>query len=153
MASSGREEKFFCNRGVCNDLKTKDMDKKRDREARHARVAEVRGAGCNCGQAVLLACDDLTGLTEEQSMRLGACLGAGLGCGSTCGVVTAMAMTEGYVSPSSPKDKQGCYRDIRRLITRFAEDNGSTLCAELKGRGCDCEGLIRYGVDLIHEEL
>ena len=42
----------------------------------------------NCGQSVLGAFRDLTGLTEEQCWGLGSGLGSGMRCGGICGAVS-----------------------------------------------------------------
>ena len=50
------------------------------------RAKEFHEKGLNCGQAVLLAFTDVTGLTEQQSMAVASGFGGGLRCGGVCGV-------------------------------------------------------------------
>ena len=44
------------------------------------RAKEFHEKGLNCGQAVLLAFTDVTGLTEQQSMAVASGFGGGLRC-------------------------------------------------------------------------
>ena len=53
------------------------------------RAKEFHEKGLNCGQSVLLAFTDVTGLTESQSMAIASGFGGGLRCGGVCGVVNA----------------------------------------------------------------
>ena len=59
------------------------------------RAKEFHEKGLNCGQAVLLAFTDVTGLTEQQSMAVASGFGGGLRCGGVCGVVNAAAVVLG----------------------------------------------------------
>ena len=51
----------------------------------------------NCGQSVLGAFRDLTGLTEEQCWGLGSGLGSGMRCGGICGAVSGGVLVLGLL--------------------------------------------------------
>ena len=61
------------------------------------RAKECHEKGLNCGQSVLLAFTDVTGLTEAQSMAVASGFGGGLRYGGACGVVNAAAVVLGMV--------------------------------------------------------
>ena len=96
-----------------------------DREALARRALELHGMKYNCAQAV----GGMGGLTE------------------TCGAVSGAAMAIGLANSNGQDDrtsKQATYRIVRKLVNDFREQNGSTLCPELKGiktkqplRSCD----------------
>ena len=65
------------------------------------RAKEFHEKGLNCGQAVLLAFTDVTGLTEQQSMAVASGFGGGLRCGGVCGVVNAAAVVLGTAYPAT----------------------------------------------------
>ena len=65
------------------------------------RAKEFHEKGLNCGQSVLLAFTDVTGLTESQSMAIASGFGGGLRCGGVCGVVNAAAVVLGTVYPAT----------------------------------------------------
>ena len=105
-----------------------------DREALGRRALELHGMKYNCAQAV--ACTLAEGL------------GGGMGgLTETCGAVSGAAMAIGLANSNGQDDrtsKQATYRIVRKLVSDFREQNGSTLCPELKGiktkqplRSCD----------------
>ena len=81
------------------------------------RAKEYHEKGLNCGQSVLLAFTDVTGLTEEQSMALASGFGAGLRCGGVCGVVTAAAVVLGMVCPAT-LENGAAGKDVYRLSSQ-----------------------------------
>ena len=93
-------------------------------------------SGYNCAQAVLLAFNGLTGLTEEQAMMLSSSFGAGMGkMREVCGTVSAMLMvaglSRGYSNPADHEKKAAHYKLVQELSAEFKEKNGSIICREL----------------------
>ena len=92
--------------------------------------------GYNCSQSVLGAFADLYGLDMNTAMRLSDGLGGGMGrMRLTCGAVSAMAIVAGLeLSSGRPKDSDNrteVYAKVREMSEKFAEKNGSVICAEL----------------------
>ena len=109
-----------------------------DIEARVARAHELHGGGFNCAQSVACACADLVGADEAIAFKLTEGLGGGMGgFTETCGAISGGAAIIGFAmsdGPHNPQTKGATYKQVRRLVSRFAEQNGSTLCKELKGK-------------------
>ena len=63
--------------------------------------------GFNCGQSVLEAFRDLTGLTEDQCRRIATGLGGGFRSGNICGAVSGAVLLEvsGITNPSRYRTK------------------------------------------------
>ena len=106
-----------------------------DREALARRALELHGMKYNCAD-------------EELCFRAAEGLGGGMGgLTETCGAVSGAAMAIGLANSNGQDDrtsKQATYRIVRKLVNDFREQNGSTLCPELKGiktkqplRSCD----------------
>lgn len=102
----------------------------------------------NCAQAVACTLAPLIGADEELCFRAAEGLGGGMGgLTETCGAVSGAAMAIGLANSNGQDDrtsKQATYRIVRKLVSDFREQNGSTLCLELKGiktkqplRSCD----------------
>lgn len=96
----------------------------------------------NCAQSLLVPFRDVTGLSEEQSDKLGNLFGSGMHHGGMCGTLTAAAMILGLA---------GFEKDTSTaLIREFRQKHGSTQCRELlavsasKGimRKPHCDGLV-----------
>ena len=109
-----------------------------DREALARRALELHGMKYNCAQAVACTLAPLIGADEELCFRAAE---------ETCGAVSGAAMAIGLANSNGQDDrtsKQATYRIVRKLVNDFREQNGSTLCPELKGiktkqplRSCD----------------
>ena len=99
------------------------------------RAKEYHEKGLNCGQSVLLAFTDVTGLTEEQSMALASGFGAGLRCGGVCGVVNAAAVVLGMVGPATLENGAAGKKRSTELTQgfqrRFTEQFRHLNCREL----------------------
>ncbi len=119
-----------------------------DREALGRRALELHGMKYNCAQAVACTLAPLIGADEELCFRAAEGLGGGMGgLTETCGAVSGAAMAIGLANSNGQDDrtsKQATYRIVRKLVSDFREQNGSTLCPELKGiktkqplRSCD----------------
>ena len=135
------------------------------------RAMEYHEKGLNCGQAVLLAFTDVTGLSEEQSMALASGFGAGLRCGGICGVVNAAAVVLGMVypgtlenGPAGKKRSTELTQDFQRRYTeRFHKLDCRDLLAEKELDATDmarelgvthhCRMLVVSGTELLCDML
>lgn len=105
------------------------------------RVERARGyftAGYNCAQAVVMAFDDVMGVTTEQLARLAAPFGGGMGrMREVCGTVSAMALLAGEISPSAdPKnleERKQNYALVQHFADSFRSVNGDIVCRRLLG--------------------
>ena len=107
----------------------------------------------NCCQAVLMAFPDVTGLSEETIMRLGAAFGSGMGgmdgtCGALCGAEMVLGMKAYEGKPLHAK--------AGAMHQAFRERAGSTICRELKGIDtgkilCSCEDCVRHAVEIAED--
>ena len=135
------------------------------------RAKEFHEKGLNCGQAVLLAFTDVTGLTEEQSMAVASGFGGGMRCGGVCGVVSAAAVVLGMVYPATLENGgEGKKRSTqltqefqRRFTERFhkldcrdllaEKDIEGTPAAQELGETHHCRMLVVSGVELLGDML
>ncbi len=92
--------------------------------------------GYNCSQAVLLAFQDVVGLSKEQCAMLASSFGGGMGklrevCGAVSGMFMVAGLTDGYSDPKDTDAKAMHYQKIQNLASLFTEQNGSIICREL----------------------
>lgn len=92
--------------------------------------------GYNCSQSVLLAFQDLTGLTIEQSALIASSFGGGMGklrevCGAVSGMFMAIGLIKGYKDPTDLVSKTEHYKRVQELASKFKEQNSSIICREL----------------------
>lgn len=111
----------------------------------------------NCAQAVACALAESVGADEADMYRLAEGFGAGMGahtetCGALSGAIMAISQeaSAGIEQPGSTKVQT--YAIIRDLLARFREQNGSTVCGELKGIGRDT-GMLRSCAGCIDDAL
>ena len=105
------------------------------------RVERAQGlfkAGYNCAQAVVMAFDDVMGLTPEELARLAAPFGGGMGrMREVCGTVSGMTMVAGAIAPSSdPKnleERKNNYALVQTFAESFRRENGDIVCRRLLG--------------------
>lgn len=87
-------------------------------------------SGYGCCQAVLLSFKDETGLDEETLVRLGAPFGGGIGrMRQVCGAALGAFMLSGLLKSKGNRAED--YERVRDIAARYAEENGSIVCAEL----------------------
>lgn len=136
----------------------------RDMETRIAQADARHRKGYNCAQAVACTYCDLVGVSEQEAFR--ATEGFGLGMGSmmgTCGALSGACYLVGLVNSDgntdAPASKKSSYALSSQLLKRFCEQNGSTICSELKGIGTNhgvlrpCPGCIEDACKLVEEIL
>ncbi|MDE7443429.1 MAG: C-GCAxxG-C-C family protein [Muribaculaceae bacterium] len=123
-------------------------------ESRVARAVEKKASGkYNCAQAVACTYCDLAGLDEDTMRNVANAFGSGMGCGEgTCGALVGAGMVLGLIR----KDRMQSMKEMKTLITRFKELNGSTVCKELKGllTGSplrECNGCVADAASLLEE--
>jgi len=89
----------------------------------------------SCGQSVLVAFTDITGLTEEQSIALSSGFGNGMRCGSMCGVISTAVVVLGMRYPATLEDgaegKKRSTRLVQEFQRRFAEQFKNLNCRDL----------------------
>lgn len=113
-----------------------------------ARAVALRAErGYNCAQAVACALAPEIGADTEACYVLSEGFGGGMGGHTeTCGAISGGVMALGQVSSGgtalSGTTKKRTYELTRELVERFGAKNGSTICCELKGAGCEHLSLI-----------
>lgn len=102
----------------------------------------------NCAQAVACALADRIGADRAELYRLSEGFGGGMGghtetCGAISGAVMAVSQvaSAGIDEPGTTKGRT--YLLVRELVEGFREQNGSTVCRELKGIGTGAHGMLR----------
>lgn len=94
--------------------------------------------GYNCAQSVACTYCDMVGVDEDLMFRMTEALGLGMGCmEGTCGAVSGACVLAGMKNSGgkdqAPGTKASSYQLAKEIMKRFAEQNGSTICKELKG--------------------
>lgn len=92
--------------------------------------------GRNCAQAVFCAYCDVTGLDEEQALKLSSSFGGGMGrmrevCGAVSGIFMVCGLLWGYTSSDDDEEKKNHYALVQELAARFCEKNSTIICREL----------------------
>ena len=92
--------------------------------------------GMNCAQSVFCAFGDVTGLDQDQALRLSSSFGGGLGgqrqlCGAVAAAAMVLGMAKGYSDLASLELKKAHYARVRELCARFEAARGSTVCLDL----------------------
>ena len=82
----------------------------------------------NCGQSVLGAFRDLTGLTEEQCWGLGSGLGSGMRCGGICGAVSGGVLVLGLLHPRHRRGRRAGGAPWSRSKSSSAASPSSFTC-------------------------
>ncbi len=107
------------------EIKNFDRMRSRVKEAVNRKIE-----GYNCAQAVACTYCDLTGMDEETMKNITNAFGLGMGCTEgTCGSLVGAGVVLGLVR----KDKAQSMKDMKVIMSKFKERNGSTICKELKG--------------------
>lgn len=94
--------------------------------------------GYSCAQAVVLAFSDVTGLDDRTALRMASSFGGGMGklretCGALTGMMIVAGLIYGYDDPMDFIDKSEHFARVRRLASKFKQENGSMICRELRG--------------------
>ena len=107
-------------------------------QSRVQRAQELFHQGFNCSQAVFAACADIYGIDEPTALRLAASFGGGIGrmrqtCGAACGMFLLAGLENGSAIPGDAEGKKNNYTYVQALASKFKDENGSLICAELLG--------------------
>ncbi len=108
----------------------------------------------NCCQAVVRAFADTLDMPVDKLMQLSAGFGSGMGtmegpCGALAGAIVVAGLRTGG---------NGTMSLSRKILPRFKELCGATICRDLKGIGtgkilCSCENCVRNAVLAAEEAL
>ncbi len=105
----------------------------------------------HCSQAVLAAYAKEGGISEQQALKLGACLGSGMRKGEVCGACTGALMVLGLLyGQSDEKDlasRQRANEVNDKMMNRFKEVCGSYICNDLLG----CDISTDEGLEYVRE--
>lgn len=109
-----------------------------DVEKKAQLACQLKAEGYNCAQAVFAAFAEDYGIDKATAVRLTAGLGGGVAkmkdvCGAYLGTAMLSGLEEGCVDPGNMEGKEHAYKVAKDLAMRFKEQNGSTICAELRG--------------------
>lgn len=87
----------------------------------------------NCGQSVVVALDELTGLDEKTAKALGTGLGGGLRCGEACGAYCGAVLAIGMTIGANGMGKPGgpVATATKELAAEFKEKFGAIRCEDL----------------------
>jgi C_GCAxxG_C_C family probable redox protein len=94
--------------------------------------------GYNCCQAVVLAYNDVFGVSDEVAAAMSSGFGGGMGrMREVCGSVSGMVMLAGLMRPANaPQVKEwrtANYALVQEMAEEFKTINGSIVCKELLG--------------------
>ena len=127
--------------------------------------------GFNCGQSVLEAFRDLTGLSEDQCRRIATGLGGGFRSGNICGAASGAVLVLGMMHPHNEEDpaqKAATGKLVKEFVSRFsARFNDKVDCRDLLqekdlqpvpevaelGATKHCETLIVSAVAMLYDYL
>lgn len=108
----------------------------------------------NCCQAVAGAFADTLEVPEATLMQISAGFGSGMGTmEGSCGALVGAVMVAGLRTGGN-----GTMMLSRKILPRFKELCGATICRELKGIGtgkilCSCEDCVRNAILAAEEAL
>lgn len=94
--------------------------------------------GYNCCQAVVLAYNDVFGISDEVAAAMSSGFGGGLGrmrevCGSVSGMVMLAGLMRPADDPSVKEWRTANYALVQEMAGEFKAINGSIICKELLG--------------------
>jgi C_GCAxxG_C_C family probable redox protein len=136
---------------------------------------DLHGQKYSCSQSVLGAFAEDLGLDRDTAFGLGAGFSGGLGgrgevCGALTGAIMAAGMKHGWRRSDDAEARATTEWVVNRLVERFEERHGSTICKDLLGHPVssnaeraaaresglitvDCGTFIRHAADLLDEVL
>lgn len=94
----------------------------------------IKNSGYNCAQAVIGALAPHVGLDQASAYKMMAGFGGGMRHKELCGAVVAAGLILGLKYGSSEPDKEvdkKVKEIILKLVDRFKEKNGSTVCRNI----------------------
>lgn len=133
------------------DINTKNLSAEKKGEL----ACSLRGKGCNCCQAVIMAYKDELGLSEQEIKKLGAAFGGGMATmDATCGALVGAGIALGILKYEDSPIRG----NAKALITDFKEMSKATSCRDLKGIATgvmltSCEDCMRNAVKALSSQL
>ena len=134
-------------------------------EERQKEAAKAHASGCNCAQSIAFALRDLVAdkIDVDTLYRITEGFGLGMGgmegtCGALSGAVAVIGLANSGGSGGQPT-KASTYPLSRALLQKFAAQNGSVRCKDLKGvetghvlRSCpDCiSDAVAMACEILH---
>lgn len=98
-------------------------------------IANDFGCGYDCAMQVAAELAPDVGLTEEQGLKIAACLGVGAMQGQLCGAVTGALIAIGYKYGNTVRNdtatKGICLSKRGEFYERFQKEFGALTCPEL----------------------
>lgn len=98
---------------------------------------ELHAQGMNCTQSVVCNYCDLFGIDKKTAYMMAEGFGAGIGSmENICGALSGMVMLLGLKSSSGTIEnptKADTYKLTKEAVNKFKEQNGATICKDLKG--------------------
>ena len=111
------------------------MDSNGDTMKTEQQIAEDFGQGYDCAMQVAAELAPEVGLTEEQGLKMAACLGVGAMQGQLCGAVIGALMAIGYKYGNTVRGdmatKGACLAKRGEFYERFQKEFGGLTCPEL----------------------
>ncbi len=110
----------------------------------------------NCAQAISCTYCDAVGVDESAMNAAGAAFGSGMGClEGTCGAIIGAGL---IIGARHNADRAKAMKAMRRIIERFQERNGATICKHLKGIDTgislrQCPDCVADAAEFLEDEL
>ena len=109
-----------------------------DIEERVTRAVGYFKSGYNCAQAVVMAYDDVMGISVEALAKIAAPFGGGMGrMREVCGTVSGMTFIAGAIlpaiNPQNLEERKANYALVQHFAQRFRQENGDIICRRLLG--------------------
>lgn len=127
-----------------------------DKQAIIDRAVAYKASGnFNCAQAVACAFADRLQVDADTLYNSGNAFGRGMGCmQATCGALVGAGIALGYAT----HDRQAAMKAMAEIHTRFQQQNGATICRELKGIGTgkplrSCPGCVADAASFLADIL
>lgn len=97
--------------------------------------------GYNCAQSVLFSLSDLTGISEDYSLKIGTGFGGGMGrtqhtCGAVTGGILAINHLYGRGLEEGKEKQEDVYSKVQKFINEFEKQHNSIECRDLLNN-CD----------------
>ncbi len=132
-------------------------------ETRVEQALEKFKKNYNCAQAVACTYCDLVGMDEETMFKVTEGFGRGMGgmegtCGALTGACVVVGMKKSTANLEKPDSKIETQNVSKQILEKFNEQNGSTICKELKGAGTGkilraCPDCVRDAARMLEEVL
>jgi len=141
---------------VCQEVQSCGSNKVAIGCSRAADAAQRKASGqFNCAQAVACTYADICGVDADTMRHMANAFGSGMGCmEGTCGALVGAGMVLGMVK----HDRMAAMSAQKRIMARFKEQNGDTVCYRLKGIGTGkplraCNDCVADAARFLEEEL